>query len=791
MELKRFARLFHQPLIPLGKNGRMVTGCRSHFELAKEAATEGTVLLKNDGTLPLAKGAKICLFGLGAGDFQFGGGGSGFVHSDNRITLAAGLKAAAENNEIEFFDPLVDYYETNLKEQFAKAHKEYPAYGDFSAWKLRALGALVKVPEKLYKEAVSFGDTAVFCLSRYSTEGDDNGDRRMSKGDFYLFDEEKELLCDLCRDFAKVVVVINSCGPVSTLEYKNNDKVGAVLYPLYGGGPSGEALCDILLGKSYPSGHLQHTLAAKIEEHPGAATMHEGDDYVNYTEDIFVGYRYFESFAPEKVSYPFGFGLGYTEFEIKAVSAVLEKFTAKFEVSVKNIGGFKGKEVVQAYLTAPQGKLGKAKKVLSAFAKTRELAPGEEAIVKIGFDIRSFASFDDLGKIEKSAFILEKGEYSVSLGNNVRDTEKALEFKLDEDIICRRCHPYMAPKKLAERLCADGTMEKLPEEPAINMPKRRVKPLPAAPEKPFTLAEALEKGKTEEFIASLSDKEMGELLYGHPMMNVSTTNGIGAVTKSWSGNNKQIPLIPTSDGPMGIRVAKGSGVSPTYFPCENAVSQTWNLAIAKRVGAAIAKEAKENNIGIWLAPAMNIHRTPLCGRNFEYFSEDPLTTGLFAASYVSGVQEQNIAATVKHFCCNNRENKRRIADSRVSQRALREIYLRGFEIAIKKSDPWALMTSYNPVNGEQSSKNSEAINGILRGEWKYNGVVMTDWRTLSNVEEELRAGGDVKMPVAITTFYKDAPESFEPDKMMAEGTINRKAVIESVRRIINLMGHLE
>ena len=252
-----------------------------------------------------------------------------------------------------------------------------------------------------------------------------------------------------------------------------------------------------------------------------------------------------------------------------------------------------------------------------------------------------------------------------------------------------------------------------------------------------------------------------------------------------------MPLLPTADGPMGLRIRPGRGISPTFFPCESVISQSWNLNLAKKVGATIALEAKENNIGIWLAPALNIHRNPMCGRNFEYYSEDPLTSGLFAASVVTGVQSQSICATIKHFCANNRENHRRLVDSRVSQRALREIYLRGFEIAIKKGKPWALMTSYNPVNGQQSSKNWEAINGVLRTDWGYEGVVMTDWRVLSNLEEEIHAGSDVKMPEAVTSFYENAPEFCDPVQMMHEGKLDRGAVILSVRRILKLMSNLE
>ena len=788
MNLSRHARFLYQPCLPLGKDGRMVTNSPAHWRLAKQAAIEGTVLLKNDGTLPLKKGSKVCLFGVGAGEYLTGGGGSGRVFADRDVTLADGLQAAALRGDIEFFSETVDYCQAGVKEILDKAKAEHPVAARFQEWRRAFHMPLIELPEALYQKAVAFGDTAIFCVSRYSSEGDSEGDRPGNKGDFYLWDEEQQLLDRLYKDFKKVVVVINSCGPVSTREYQD---ANAVLYPLYGGGLAGEALTDILLGKVYPSGHLQHTLACDMADYPSTAGFHDEMYYVNYTEDIFVGYRYFETFAPEKAAYPFGFGLGYTTFQVKTTAAKLEKNTVKLEVSVRNTGKAVGKEVVQAYLTAPQGILGKAKKVLTAFGKTKELTPGESQTLRLHFDIREFGSFDDLGKILESAFILEKGDYTVWVGNNVRDVEKALEFTLAQDIICKKCHAYMAPKDLPERLCADGTYEKLPQPKQIPHPIRRSRIKAQKPEKDFSIAQALEEDRMEEFLASLTDEDLGEFLYGHPMMNASNTFGIGIMPRYERKDFKVMPLLPTADGPMGLRIRTGRGISPTFFPCESVISQSWNLNLAKKVGATIALEAKECNIGIWLAPALNIHRNPMCGRNFEYYSEDPLASGLFAASVVTGVQSQRICATIKHFCANNRENHRRLVDSRVSQRALREIYLRGFEIAIKKGKPWALMTSYNPVNGQQSSKNWEAINGVLRTDWGYDGVVMTDWRVLSNLEEEIHAGGDVKMPESTTSFYENAPESCDPVQLMKEGKLDRGAVILSVRRILKLMSYLE
>ena len=787
MNMKKHARFLYQPVSPLGKNGRMVTGCEAHWKICKEAAAEGTVLLKNRGVLPLKKGAKVSLFGIGAGDFIFGGGGSGVVVTDRTVTLHEGLLTSG----FTYFAAPGQYYADTVAQMLAQKHQELPTVGAYSEWRRQYQMELPELPENIYAEAVKFGGTALFCISRYSAEGDSGGDRTGKEGDFTLWASEKKLLDRLCEDFENVVVILNTCGPVATREFKDNDRIGAVLYPMYSGGVAGEMICELLSGKRYPSGHLQDTLVEAISDYPSTADFHKEKFYVNYTEDIFVGYRYFETFAPEKVVYPFGYGLGYTTFKVETESVVLEKNAVKVSVSVKNTGAYPGKEVVQLYLTAPQGKLGKAKKVLCAFQKTRELKPGESQTLKLHFDIRSFASFDDLGKLHKSAFILEKGDYTVSMGTNVRDSESCLTFTLNSDIICKRCSELMAPRALPERLCADGTYEKLPaaEKKAHRAKGRLCK---AEDKGRFPFVKALEENRLEELLATLSDEEIVELLHGHPMANASNTCAMGHMPRDERQDVRQIPLVPTADGPAGLRIRAGRGnVSPTFFPCATTVAQSWNLNLAKRLGAAGAAEVKENNVGIWLTPALNIHRNPLCGRNFEYYSEDPLTSGLFAAYTVKGIQSMGISACIKHFCANNRENHRRLVDSRVSQRALREIYLRGFEIAIRKGDPWMLMTSYNPVNGEQASKNWEAINGILRGEWGYDGVVCTDWRVLSNLEEELWAGSDIKMPFPVTDFYEGAPTEFDPAKMMKDGTISRPAAVSAARRVLTMIGKLD
>lgn len=782
--MERFSRFLHQPAMPLGKNRSFVTGSRAHWAAAKEAAIEGTVLLKNSGVLPLPKNSRVCLFGRGVGDYLYGGGGSGRVYTDREISLADALEAANQRGELFLFPDTISFYRNYVEKE--RAQTPDPQYAMWAHGNPRFCPAL---PEELYEKAVAFGGIAILIISRFSTENTINGDRLGCEGDYYLWPEEQRLLQRLTVDFDDVVVVLNVCGPVSTAEFAEDPRVGAVLYPMFGGGIAGEAVCDILLGKAYPSGHLQDTLARHLTDYPSTANYNESEDYVNYDEDIFVGYRYFESFAPEKVVYPFGFGLSYTDFRISCRDARFEKHSAYVTVDVENTGKYPGKEVIQLYLSAPQGKLGKAKKVLCAFQKTRELLPGDRCAIHLRFDLREFASYDDLGKIYENAFLLEAGEYTVHCGTNVRNTQPCLQFSLPETVICKKCRGYMAPTALPRRLTADGTYETLPVEPAMPHPidGRR---LPEKPEAEISLHNALCEAKLPEFIASLSDEDICDMLFGHPTTNIADTNGIGLLKKQ-KRDIKKVPLVPTADGPAGLRAIQNCGIYTTFFPCANVVAQTWNPRLAQKIGIVGAREVKENNCGIWLTPGMNIHRNPMCGRNFEYYSEDPLATGLFAAATVKGIQSQNIAATVKHFCCNNKEVNRKCSDSRVSMRALREIYLRGFEIAVKKADPWCLMTSYNLINGVQASTNWESITGILRKEWGYRGLVMTDWWAFSHIEDEIHAGSDVKMPEHITYKYPERREPYALTESLQDGTLDRRAVNRAIYNILKMMGHFE
>ena len=567
-----------------------------------------------------------------------------------------------------------------------------------------------------------------------------------------------------------------------------------------GGIEGGLAAADILCGDVNPSGKLTDTFAETLEDYPSSKSFHESLDYVNYEEDVYVGYRYFETFpqAKDKVIYPFGYGLSYTSFEISTQSLTVEDDQVKVKAEVTNLGQRAGKEVVQVYYSAPQGKLGKPALELGAFGKTRLLEPGETQIMLLTFPVSSMASFDDMGKISKSAYVLEAGDYSFYVGNSSENLEKWEEdWSLQSDRITSQLTSKAAPYQLPKRLMGDGSYETLPER------ERDLDPL-GLPEQNMDLLEGMEpadrgygqmlrkemrepgkhllseaaEGKItlEEFMEQLSDRDLAELLGGQPNTGVANTYGMGNLREYG------VPNVMTADGPAGLRIRPQCRVYTTAWPCATMLACTWNTELVEKVGAAGASEVKENNIGIWLTPAMNIHRSPLCGRNFEYYSEDPLVAGKMGAAMVRGIQSQHIAASVKHFACNNKESNRKDSDSRVSERALREIYLKGFEIVVKESDPWTIMSSYNLINGHRASENKDLLTGILREEWGFKGIVTTDWWTRGEHYKEAKAGNDIKMGCGY------------PDRLimaLEKGLITREEVKICAKRILEMILKLD
>ena len=799
--MEKWIRARYQPNLPLNGNNR-VTASPEHIALSRQAAQEGMVLLKNrENLLPLASGSRVALFGKGSFDYVKGGGGSGDVTVAYTRNVYDGLKEEG----VSLYEPLSDYYRDYVTKQY-------------EAGDVPGLMTEPELPEMLLDSAKKHADVAVIVLSRFSGEGWDrdpvfyqepdypwpdelNMPRKAKaifpRGDFYLTNAEQAVIKQVCAAFAQVVLVLNVGGVMDVSWFCGDDRISAVLLAYQAGMEGGSAVADLLTGRANPCGKLPDTFARDLTDYPSTEHFHDSPHYVEYTEDIYVGYRYFETLPGglEKVCYPFGYGLSYTSFSLEPLRAGVENRQIRVTVRVTNTGDRAGKEVVQLYYRAPWGLLQKPARSLAAFRKTKLLKPSESETLELSFAVSDMASFDDLGKIVPCAYVLEKGRYALYMGNSVRDAvELSFAYEQAKTAVVRRLSDSLAPSHLAKRLLADGSYEALPtaapvdteanilqrlsasESEAIAPEVRRRKRYPlfhpyAEGAEPL-LAVAEGKLTLDEFLAQLCDDDLIHLLGGQPNTSVSNTFGIGNLPEYG------VPNIATADGPAGLRIQRVCGVYTTAWPCATLLAATWDEALTAKVGAAAAAEVKENNISVWLAPAVNIHRNPLCGRNFEYYSEDPLLTGKLAGAMVRGIQSQHIAATVKHFACNNKETNRKYSDSRLSQRALREIYLRAFEIIVREAQPWAIMSSYNIINGRRASESRELLTDILRDEWGYTGLVMTDWWTRGEHYKEILAGNDLKMA-------NGYPERVR--KAQNLGIVNRHDLEICARRVLELI----
>lgn len=803
---RKWARVNYQPGVGLGENGARVTADKEHITLSKDAAKEGMVLLKNEQhVLPLQTGAKVALFGKATFDYVKGGGGSGDVTVAYTRNLYEGIKAL--KGKISVYEELADFYRENVKEQY-------------KAGRVPGMTIEPQVPQELLQKAKAYTDTAVISICRFSGEGWDRksivetenkniwaSEEEMARrsaeifedGDFYLTHAEQEMVNTVKQNFARVIVVMNVGGMVDTSWFHDDAQIQSVLMAWQGGMEGGLATAELLAGEGNPSGKLSDTFARELNDYPSTYNFHESEKYVEYTDDIYVGYRYFETIpgAKEKVNYPFGFGLSYTQFVLGESQISIEEDQIRCMVSVTNTGDMAGKEVVQAYYGAPQGKLGKAARVLCAFAKTRLLQPGETQLMTLCWKIADMASYDDCGKVCKSAYVLEQGEYRFYIGTSVRDAvENATVYTAAKDIVTQQLTSRLAPTSLTKRMLADGTYEELETTEPVDTDANELEKMTTEEMEAFApktegrarwrlwgdktpdkqhhfLIEAAEgKITLEEFMAQLSDEQLAELLGGQPNTGVANTFGFGNLP------DYGVPNIMTADGPAGLRISPECGVCTTAWPCSTLIACTWNPEVAQQVGAAGGAEVKENNIAVWLTPAVNIHRSPLCGRNFEYYSEDPYLTGKMASAMVKGIQSNHVGATVKHFALNNKETNRKNSDSRASERAIREIYLKAFEIIVKEAAPWAIMSSYNIVNGRRTSENHELLTDVLRGEWGFEGAVTTDWWTNGEHYKEVAAGNDIKMATGF------------PERLMEavhKGIITRAELETCAKRVLNLI----
>ncbi|MBE5800715.1 MAG: beta-glucosidase [Clostridiales bacterium] len=796
--MKKWNRANYQPMLPLGRDGRRATASPEHILLSKNAAKEGMVLLKNNNrALPLAAGTRVALFGKGTIDYVKGGGGSGDVTVPYVRNLYEGLCKVVDPETI--FPDTVSFYRAHVQAQY-------------DAGRVPGMISEPELPAEMLKKAAAFADTAIISFSRFSGE---NWDRLaefdpiethkgadpqpiimsrelFEKGDFYFSNAERTLLEQVSAAFERVVVVLNTGGMVETACLAEHPGIDAVLLAWQGGMEGGLAAAELLVGQGNPSGKLTDTFARDLSDYPFAEAFFDSDEYVDYTEDIYVGYRYFETIpgAAQKVVYPFGYGLSYTEFAVTQPSVSLTDTEITASVRVCNVGDVPGREVIQVYYSAPQGKLGKPARELGGYRKTRLLAPGEEELVIIRFPVAEMASYDDLGKVQKSAWVLEKGEYSFHIGTSVRDTQKAQTvLNLAEDRTVCQLTSRMAPTSLAQRMLSDGSLEALPTAPDNDRYANGMEPLDLTDphsmppirgyqHRPMGIHVSqfsdVAEGKLtlDDFIAQLPDEDLCWLMGGQPNTGMANTFGVG--------NNPVygIPNIMTADGPAGLRIRPEVGVTTTAFPCATLLACTWDPALVEQVGMTGALEVKENNIGIWLTPGVCIHRNPICGRNFEYFSEDPLLTGKQAAALVRGIQSQHVAATPKHFALNNKESNRRNCDSRASERAIREIYLRQFQIIVEEAQPWSIMTSYNVINGHRASEYHDMLTHVLREEWGFDGMVTTDWWTLGEHYKEAMAGNDLKMATG------------HPDRLLKAkemGLITREALEAAARNILTLI----
>ncbi|MBQ6264471.1 MAG: glycoside hydrolase family 3 protein [Clostridia bacterium] len=723
--------------------------------LCREVGAEGIVLLKNEkNALPIKADETVSVFGRVQNDFFYVGYGSGGdVNAPYKIGFTEGLRSAG----IKINEELASYYKD-------LCDKNPVDNGYWGHWPMSY--DELEIGEDICENAAKKSSKAIVVIGRSSGE---DRELKLEKGSYLLSDAEKVLLDRVTSAFDTVVLLLN-CGSIMDMGEIDayGDGIAAVMYIWQNGMESGNSTADVLSGKVSPSGKLTDTIAKSYADYPGSEQFGNKDENF-YIEDIYVGYRYFETFAKDKVLYPFGFGLSYTGFAFENI-----EFSAggKIDISldVRNIGGCSGKETVQVYFEAPQGRLGKPARVLVTYKKTKTLAPGESERVQLDFPMSEMSSYDE----EKSAYILEKGVYRIYTGSDVRSARACGEYKVDEDRTVRQLSQRGAPVKAFRRLVNENGK---PAYRDVPLSKRDLKqdilstiPKEIKPCNKDITFDDVKKGKAtlDEFagtlpLADLEALSRGDFTMNSPLGAPGNAGVFGGITPLLQ--KKGVPALTCTDGPSGIRL----NATSSLLPIGVSLACTWNTQLIEALYEAVGREMAARGSDILLAPGMNIHRNPLCGRNFEYFSEDPVVTGKCGAAVVRGVQKYGFSACPKHFACNNQETNRTFADSVVSERALREIYLLGFEICVITSKPKNIMTSYNRINGVWGHYNYELVTAILRNEWDYSGSVMTDWWMRRAVSPEfpkvrdqayrVRAGVNVLMPGGRRAgYYRKRPD---------------------------------
>lgn len=773
------------------KNGiERILDWDKYLETAAKMVSEGVVMLKNEkGALPLDTTKEVAVFGrIQFHYYKSGTGSGGMVNVSKVVNILDGLA----DNGVKVNQKLLDTYK--------KWDKENPfdlgeGWGG-EPWSQKEM----PLDENLVKETAQSCETAIVIIGRTAGEEQDN---RLEAGSYLLSADEIAMLTAVRKNFEKVVLLLN-VGNIIDMTDINRISPDAVLYVWQGGMTGGKGTADVLTGKVSPSGKLPDTIAYNVSDYPSDANFGKTENKDIYAEDIYVGYRYFETFAKDKVMYPFGFGLSYTKFEVKMEKAEIAEGAAKLSVSVKNVGDYSGKEVIQLYCEAPQGKLGKAARVLCGFEKTKELATNEEQIIEITADIAKLASYDDAGVTgNKSCYVLEAGEYRFYLGTDVRSAKYACSYEQAETIVTEKLTQALAPVEDFERIkpvCKDGGYEiskvSVPTS-QVDEAARRIEKLPR--EIAYTGDKGIKlwdvkngKNTMDEFIAQLSDYDLSCIIRGEgmgsPRVTAGTASAFGGVSEDL--NAFGIPAGCCSDGPSGMRL--DCGTKAFSLPNGTMIASSFNKELAQELFTLMGLEMTANKVDCLLGPGMNIHRHPLNGRNFEYFSEDPFLTGKMAAAELKGMNSVGVTGTIKHFCANNRETNRHYIDSVVSERALREIYLKGFEIAVKEGGASSVMTTYGSVNGLWTAGNFDLNTVILREEWGFKGFTMTDWWANINVRGKEPDKTDfAAMASAQNDVYMVCPDGEKNnDNTLAaleSGTIERA---ELQRNAANICGFL-
>lgn len=807
-----------------------------HRIIARKVAAEGMVLLKNDKKiLPLAEKSKIALYGAGAVRTIKGGTGSGDVNVREVVTVLKGLQNAGfEITSMDWLQQYEDEYD-KAREIWREQIWDKVDHNSTAAEGFAFFNAYTTTPFQIPAGSIpekTDAEVAIYVLSRNAGEG---ADRYETQGDYYLTKEEEEVLSKICFLYQHVVFVANTGGLIDLSFMNKYHNIDGLIYMQQAGMESGNALADIMSGKVDPSGKLTDTWAFSYKDYPNSSTFSHNNGDVSkerYEEGIYIGYRYFDTFQiPAR--YGFGYGMTYTEFEIRTIG--IEHFNLgsdepeiAVKVLVKNIGKYSGREVIQIYVSSPQGRLAKEYRKLVEFQKTKLLLPGEKEEVLVKFPIRALSSFDE----DAAGWVLDHGIYGVFTGNALETATFEGSIQLEEDIMFLKTQNICSlEEKLQEKIAPEEKIQarrntwrkEVSHKPSIIIHAGDIKTRVAE----YTEGYDTMPTDVSAFVDSLTTEQLIQLATGAISDHESN---LGSAGKSVPGSAAQtsscamqqgLASIVLADGPAGLRLVREYQVMDekvqsvplemsmedgflcrekpekkgktyyqycTAFPVGTLLAQTWDREFLMEVGKAVGEEMQEFGITLWLAPGMNVHRNPLCGRNFEYFSEDPVLSGKLAAALTKGVQSNGgCGTTIKHFVCNNQEDNRMGSDSIVSERTLREIYLKGFEIAVRESQPMAIMTSYNLINGIHAANNHDICTKVARNEWGFKGMIMTDWTTTHygpdcTASGCMRAGNDAVMPGTLGDH-----ENIRQELKM--GTLDIRALKRSVARLVHIIWH--